>query len=156
MVWSWNTHTNNTTTCCQPSVPVKVKPVPFTFVYHSISLEPKTYLFIILVDSFILLLEVCDSNSHLFFNGTDQLRKAMPTPGFAGFWFSPDSATTGVMQYAPLDGRSVASHCERCKQKTANSCKKKVNYQRRNTKSIVPNRRYVFSFSNIVTLFCSH
>jgi hypothetical protein len=49
----------------------------------------------------------------------------MSNSGFAGVFFSPDSATTGIIQYAPLDGRSEGSYCERCKQNTANSCKKK-------------------------------
>lgn len=33
---------------------------------------------------------------------------------------------------------------------------KEIDYQRRNTKSKVPNSRYLFSFSSNVTLFCSH
>lgn len=97
----------------------------FTLVCQSSSHEPKTYPTIIGVDTFILLLEVCDSNCYLIFNDFDHLRNAMPASEFASVWFSPDSVTTGMIPYAPLDGRSEGSYCERCKQNTANSCKKK-------------------------------
>jgi hypothetical protein len=59
------------------------------------------------------------------FNDFDRIRIAMPNSEIAGVFFSPDSVTTGIIPYAPLDGRSEGSYCERCKQNTANSCKKK-------------------------------